>query len=121
MAINSTMSFDSPPPEPIEVLKEKVLDERDLKQAEVAKATGISPQRLNMILKGRRPISAEVALRLEKVFGIPPGFWFKLRAEFDLFKERERIRRELETLPELRTSGERQRSAGSADRSRQAA
>jgi plasmid maintenance system antidote protein VapI len=53
-----------------------------------------------MILKGRSPISPEIALRIERVFGISPQYWLRIRAEFELCEERQRIARELESLPQ---------------------
>lgn len=85
---------------PGEFLRQKLV-EMGLRQARVAKAIGISRPRLNMIIKGRCPISAEIALRIEKVFGISPQVWFGLRAEFELFEERRRISSELQKLSHL--------------------
>jgi antitoxin HigA-1 len=87
------------PPSPGEVLKRKLLDDMQLTQAELARAIGISKPRLNMMLKGRCQLSAEIALRIERVFGISPQFWFRARADFELFQERQRMLDELERLP----------------------
>ncbi|HEV2594306.1 MAG TPA: HigA family addiction module antitoxin [Sphingomicrobium sp.] len=86
------------PPMPGDVLRQKLVDELGIKQARVARAIGISAARLNMTLNGRCPISPEIALRIEKVFGISSGFWLNLRAEFELFQERQRISNELNDL-----------------------
>jgi addiction module HigA family antidote len=90
------------PPAPGQVLREKILDGMGLTQAELARAIGISPPRLNMILSGRCQISAEIALRIEKVFDISPQYWLRIRNEFELFEERQRMSRELEGLAPLR-------------------
>lgn len=111
----------SAPPSPGQMLRQKILQGRDLKQAEVARAIGISAARLNMILKGRCPLSPEVALRIEKVFGISSQFWLTVRAEFELFEERRRISRELKDLPELDTRRVQHRNAWSASRWKAAA
>jgi addiction module HigA family antidote len=91
----------STPLAPGEVLKEKLVDGMNLTQAELARALGISCPRLNMILKGRCQITAEIALRIERVFDISPQYWLRIRTEFELFEERERISRELESLSQL--------------------
>jgi len=88
------------PPAPGEILKQKLVDETGLKQARVARAIGISRARLNMILHGRRPISPDIALRIEKVFGISSAFCLTLRAESELFLERQRMSSELDSLLE---------------------
>ena len=102
---------DTTPPAPGQVLREKLLDGLGLKQADLARAIGVSRPRLNMMLKDRCRISAAVALRIEKVFGISPQFWFRLRAEFDLFEERQRLSYELDRLPQISMRNEVQSSA----------
>jgi plasmid maintenance system antidote protein VapI len=54
-----------------------------------------------MILKGRSPLSPEIALRIERVFGISAEFWLRIRADFELFEERQRIAQELAGLQQL--------------------
>ena len=95
--------FDAPttPSAPGKVLKEKLLDGMQLSQTELARAIGISTPRLNMILKGRCQISAEIALRIERVFDISPQYWLRIRGEYELFEERQRMERVLENLPQL--------------------
>ena len=89
--------FPSPPGQ---VLKEKLVEGMHLTQAQLSRAIGVSAPRLNMILNGRSPISPEIALRIERVFGISPQYWLRIRAEFELCEERQRIARELESLPQ---------------------
>ena len=89
------------PLSPGQLLKHKLLDEMQLTQAELARALGISKPRLNMMLKGRCLLSAEIALRIERVFGISPQFWLRARADYELFQERARMIEELERLPRL--------------------
>jgi antitoxin HigA-1 len=89
------------PPAPGQVLREKLLEGLGLTQAQLARAIAVSRPRLNMMLKDRCQISADIALRIEKVFGIPPQFWFRVRAEFDLYEGRQRLSHELESLPQI--------------------
>ena len=91
---------DCPSP-PGQVLKEKLVEGMHLTQAQLARAIGVSRPRINMIVRGRLPISPEIALRIERVFGISPQYWLRIRAEFELCEERQRIARELESLPQL--------------------
>jgi addiction module HigA family antidote len=88
----------SNPPSPGEVLKHKLLDGMGLSQAELARYLQISTPRLNMILKGRCQLSAEIALRIERVFGISPQEWLRIRADFELFEERRRMSQQLDQL-----------------------
>lgn len=95
------LEADSTPAAPGQILKEKLLVGMNLTQAELARAIGISCPRLNMILKGRCQISAEIALRIERVFDISPQYWLRMRNEFELFEERRRLGRDLDDLPQL--------------------
>lgn len=68
---------------PGEVLKDE-LDSRNVKQKEFARDIGTSPTVLNEILKGKRNITADVALQLEARLDIPADFWMKLQSQHDL-------------------------------------
>jgi addiction module HigA family antidote len=81
----------STPPSPGEVFRQRLLDETDLTQAQVARALSISRPRLNMLLKGRCQLSADIALRIEKVFGISPEFWMRVRGDFEIAEARNRM------------------------------
>jgi antitoxin HigA-1 len=99
------------PPTPGQVLQEKLLDGMHVTQAELARAIDISRPRLNMILKGRCPISPEIALRLAQVSGIAAHFWMRVRAEYELHQEVQRLAGALETLPALRPASAAQATA----------
>ena len=101
----------STPPSPGEVLRAKLLEGMDLTQAQLARALGISTPRLNMIFKGRCQLSAEIALRIEKVFDISPQYWLRIRNEHELFEERQRMADEIETLTEFTMRKDRETSA----------
>ncbi len=110
MAQISKIGAKANPPMPGKLLKRMLLDELHLTQAQVAEAIGVSRPRLSMIFKGRCVISPEIALRLEKVFGISPDRLLRVRAEYDLFVERQRISRELERLSQVHATAELQRN-----------
>ena len=55
-----------------------------LTQVRVARETGIPASRVTEIIKGRRSITAETALRLSRYFGTTAAFWLGLQAEHDL-------------------------------------
>jgi len=50
----------------------------------VAKDTGIPQSTLQLTVTGKRPISAEIALRLGVYFGIDAQFWLNLQTEYEL-------------------------------------
>jgi HTH-type transcriptional regulator/antitoxin HigA len=80
------------PTHPGEVLKDE-LDARGMTQTELANSADRPIQTINMIIKGRKGISAETALDLEKVFPeIPADFWLQLDTRYRLNVERLRRR-----------------------------
>jgi antitoxin HigA-1 len=69
---------------PGEMLKEEFLAEYRLSQNQLAKAIGISPNRITEIVNNRRRITADTALRLSLYFGNSPEFWMNLQSHYDL-------------------------------------
>jgi len=69
---------------PGEMLKEEFLTEYGLSQNQLAKAIGISPNRIAEIVNNRRRITADTALRLSLYFGNSAEFWMNLQSQFDL-------------------------------------
>jgi len=53
-------------------------------QPALAKALGITAARLNEIVRGKRGISADTALRLARYLGTSPDFWLGIQLEYDL-------------------------------------
>jgi antitoxin HigA-1 len=72
------------PVTPGEMLREEFLKEYGLSQNQLAKAIGISPNRIAEIVHDRRRISADTALRLSLYFGNSPEFWLNLQTHYDL-------------------------------------
>ena len=72
------------PVTPGEMLKEEFLAEYRLSQNQLAKAIGISPNRITEIINNRRRITADTALRLSLYFGNSPEFWMNLQSDYDL-------------------------------------
>jgi addiction module HigA family antidote len=72
------------PVTPGEMLKEEFLTEYGLSQNQLAKAVGISPNRIAEIVNNRRRITADTALRLGLYFGNSPEFWMNLQTHYDL-------------------------------------
>jgi len=72
------------PVTPGEMLKEEFLAEYRLTQNGLAKAIGISPNRIAEIVHNRRRITADTAVRLGLYFGNSPEFWMSLQTHYDL-------------------------------------
>jgi addiction module HigA family antidote len=72
------------PVTPGEMLKDEFLAEYRLAQSRLAKAVGISPNRIAEIVNNRRRITADTALRLGLYFGTSAEFWMNLQSRYDL-------------------------------------
>jgi len=72
------------PVAPGDMLKEEFLVEYGLSQNQLAKAIGISPNRIAEIVNNRRRITADTAFRLSLYFGNSPEFWMNLQTYYDL-------------------------------------
>jgi addiction module HigA family antidote len=77
---------------PGEMLKEEFLAEYGLSQNQLAKAIGISPNRITDIVNNRRRITADTALRLSLYFGNSPEFWLNLQSHYDLKLARQNLK-----------------------------
>jgi antitoxin HigA-1 len=80
------------PVTPGEMLKEEFLAEYGLSQNQLAKAIGISPNRIAGIVNSRRRITADTALRLGLYFGNAPEFWIDLQSHYDLKLARRKLK-----------------------------
>jgi antitoxin HigA-1 len=80
------------PVTPGEMLKEEFLAPYGLSQNRLAKAIGISPNRIAEIVNNRRRITADTALRLGLYFGNSPEFWMNLQAHYDLKTARRHLK-----------------------------
>ncbi len=83
---------------PGEVLAEEFLQPLGITAYRLAHTLHIPQTRLSQIIKGRRRISADTALRLAKYFGTTVNFWLGLQNDFDVEEERKKIGRELELI-----------------------
>ena len=65
------------------VLKDE-LEERGITQSYLAKHIGVLPKTINEICRGKRGISAEMAMQLSRALGASPGFWMNLQKNWEL-------------------------------------
>src|ERR1700733_2748406 len=79
---------------PGETLQE-MLEERGMSQRDFARRTGLSPKHVNKLLHGLVPLSADVAVRLERVMGTPARFWNQMEANYRSDLERIQSKRDL--------------------------
>lgn len=72
------------PPHPGETLKEEYLTPLGMSVNALARELGVGAARLNEIVRGRRGVSADTALRLARYFGTTPELWQNLQAFYEL-------------------------------------
>jgi addiction module HigA family antidote len=78
------MSKLLPPIHPGETIREDILKPLDMSVNQLAKALRVDAARLNEIVRGRRGITADTALRLSRYLGTSAEFWLGLQADYDL-------------------------------------
>jgi addiction module HigA family antidote len=74
------------PAHPGAILREDVLRELNLTITQAAKGLDISRKQLSEVVNETAAISAEMAVRLEKAFGIDAEFWLDLQKKYDIWK-----------------------------------
>jgi len=79
------------PVTPGEILDEEFLKGYSLSQNQLARAIGVSPNRITEIVNNRRGITADTALRLSLFFGNSPEFWLNLQTHYDLKIARQKL------------------------------
>jgi len=66
------------------VYLKEIMDELYLSQYRLARELGVPAMRINHVVNGRRPVSAELALRLGRYFGQSPRYWINLQSRYDM-------------------------------------
>lgn len=89
---------ERPPTHPGEMLLEEFLVPLEISQSKFAQRLGVSFPRLNEIVRGKRGVTPDTALRLAKVLGMSADFWLGLQSDWDLWhamrsKKAEQIQR----------------------------
>jgi addiction module HigA family antidote len=80
------------PPHPGQFLESRYLKPLGINQTELAAALAISRRRVNELIRGRRAITADTALRLARFFGNDATFWMHLQVAWDIHAARKRLR-----------------------------
>ncbi|MEO7270630.1 MAG: HigA family addiction module antitoxin [Vicinamibacterales bacterium] len=91
-----------PPTHLGEMLLEEFLKPLGITQADAAARLGVPFQRVNGLVRGRRGVTADTALRLAALTGMDPGFWMGLQADFDLWHALRNV--DLSKIPPLKKS-----------------
>ena len=85
MKFGNVVSGDAlAPVHPGEILLHDFIEPMGLTRYKVAKFTSVPQRRIDEICAGNRAITADTAMRLGRLFGMPPQTWMNLQAQYDL-------------------------------------
>jgi addiction module HigA family antidote len=104
MSIPNTSERKLRPTHPGEMLREDFLPEYGLTVASLAEALGVSRQTMNELLRERRAVSPEMALRLSRLFGNSPEFWLNAQRAVDLWDATKALKTEVERIKPLKVA-----------------
>jgi len=104
MSIPNTKKPRRRPTHPGEMLREDFLPEFGLTVSRLSAAAGVSRQSINELLRGRRAVSTEMALRLARLFGNTPEFWLNAQRAIDLWDASRTIERDVKRIKPLRSA-----------------
>lgn len=88
---------DFGPIHPGEILLEEFLEPMGITQYRLAKSLSVPQRRIGEIVKGKRAITADTALRLGRFFGMEAQFWLNLQARHDLVLAEVQLAERLDT------------------------
>lgn len=101
MSIPNNRQLQRRPIHPGEILREDFLPDYDLSVSGLATAIGVSRQSVNELLRERRAVSPEMALRLARLFGNSPDFWLNLQRSVDLWEAQAAIEDDVRRIKPL--------------------
>ncbi|MBK8904941.1 MAG: HigA family addiction module antidote protein [Anaerolineaceae bacterium] len=101
MSIPNTGGMQRRPTHPGEMLREDFLPDYDLTVSGLAEAIGVSRQSINELLRERRRVSPEMALRLARLFGNSPEFWLNAQRAVDLWDATQAIQSDVARIQPL--------------------
>ena len=87
------------PTSPGEMLREEFLKPMGLTQQQLADGIGVSYQRINELINGKRGITTSTALRLAKYFDTSPDFWLNMQRANDIYQV---LKREAEQIEKIK-------------------
>lgn len=104
MSIPNATGLKRRPTHPGEMLREDFLPDYGLTVASLAQAIGVSRQSINDLLRERRAVSPEMALRLARLFGNSPEFWLNAQRAVDLWVAAQTIKADVARIKTLRAA-----------------
>jgi addiction module HigA family antidote len=104
MSMRNTRPMLRRPTHPGEMLREDFMPDYGLTVASLAEAAGVSRQSVNELLRGRRAVSPEMALRLSRLFGNSPEFWLNAQRAVDLWDASQKLKGAVSRIKPLRVA-----------------
>jgi len=101
MGIPNTRKREVRPIHPGEMLRVDFLPDYNMTVTSLARALGVSRQTVNELLRERRSVSPEMALRLSRLFGNSPEFWLNAQRAVDLWDAAQAIGADVERIKPL--------------------
>ena len=104
MSIPNSRRLERRPVHPGEILREEYLPDYGLSVAGLARVAGVSRQSVNELLRERRALSPEMAIRLATLFGTSPEYWLNMQRNVDLWDAALELRDEVSRIQPLRVA-----------------
>ncbi len=104
MSIQNKTGIKRRPTHPGEILREDFLPDYDLTVASLAQAVGVSRQSINDLLRERRALSPEMALRFARLFGNSAEFWLNAQRAIDLWDAAQSIKADVARIKTLKAA-----------------
>jgi antitoxin HigA-1 len=104
MSIPNTRKREVRPTHPGEMLREDFLPDYGLTATSLARALEVSRQTINELLRERRAVSPEMALRLARLFGNTPELWLNAQRAVDLWQATRTTKAQVERIKPLRVA-----------------
>jgi addiction module HigA family antidote len=92
------------PMHPGELLREEVLPALRRPKTEIAELLGVSRQTLYDILREKKPVTPDMALRIGKLCGNGPDLWLTLQTRYDLARSQKRLDAKIRRIPTLQVA-----------------
>ena len=104
MSVPNTRHMKRRPTHPGEMLREDFMPDYGLTVAGLAGFVGVSRQSINELLRGRRAVSPEMALRLSRLFGNSAEFWLNAQRAIDLWDASQALGHDMLRIKPLRVA-----------------
>ena len=104
MSVPNTQAMKRRPTHPGEMLREDFMPDYFLTVTGLAEAVGVSRQSINELLRERRAVSPEMAIRLSRLFGNSPEFWLNAQRAVDLWDAARSVKDQVARIRPLRVA-----------------